>query len=117
MGYRQGESGSIIGATSLTSGSAATIGGGNLNVQNQYYAVFTLSDQFNAGISTLVSIPPSLAYAIFVHKGGDAVGIGKYNNTANTLKSAWPMEVDGAITASGNICATVGRTSPSTSLT
>lgn len=103
VGYKQGESGTVVGATSLTSGTAATIGNGNLNVQNQYYAVFTLSDYFNSGITMQVSIPPSLAYALFIHKGGDAVGIGKYNNTANTVKSAWPMEVDGAITASGNM--------------
>lgn len=103
VGYKQGESGTVVGATSLTSGTAATIGNGNLNVQNQYYAVFTLSDYFNSGITMQVSIPPSLAYALFIHRGGDAVGIGKYNNTANTVKSAWPMEVDGAITASGNM--------------
>lgn len=103
VGYRQGESGSIVGATSLTSGTAVTIGGGNLHAQNQYYAVFTLSDYFNAGISVAVSIPPSLAYALFIHKGGDAVGIGKYNSDANTLKSAWPLTVDGAVNASGDM--------------
>ena len=106
VSYKQGESGTLVGATTLTSNTAATIGGGNLNTQNQYYAVFTLTDYFNSGNSAIVaqvSIPPSLAYALFIHKGGDAVGIGKYNNTANTVKSAWPMEVDGGITASGNM--------------
>ena len=104
--YRQGESGGGISCGTLASGVlSGALGNGNLDAQNQYYAIFYLTDQFNTGtsIQATVSIPPSLAYALFIHRGGDAVGIGKYNNTAHTLKSAWPLTVDGAITASGRV--------------
>ena len=34
------------------------------------------------------------------------MGIGKYNNESNTLKSAWPLTVDGAVSASGAMTGT-----------
>ena len=81
--------------TTLTSGTAAVIGGGNLAVDTPYTAVITLKDAVGGTTAYSLAIP-SAAYLIHFKKGGRSMGIGRAAGTSDDRKIhvGWDVEVD-----------------------
>ena len=79
--------GSYSTSATLTSGTAAILGGGNLAVDASYNVTLTLTD--TVGTVSVYSLTiPSAAYVMHIKKGGRAVGFGTAAGADETSLSA-----------------------------
>jgi hypothetical protein len=102
--WRQGTSGTLSSPTTLTSGVATVIGGGNISAESMYQAVFTLSDTF-ATVARVETISSAM-YSMFIRRDGRGVSFGKASPPQDTVEinSSWALVAGGkdltALTAS-----------------
>lgn len=76
--------------TTLTSGTAVILGGGNLAIDAVYNAVITLTDTVGS-TSTYTAEIGSVAYVMHVKKGGKAVGFGMAAGDDETASFGWKV--------------------------
>lgn len=82
-------------STSLANVTAYTIGAGALELDGQYVAQLTLTD--DVGESTVYSLPlPSAAYLFHVRRGGKSIGVGRAAGTSDdkVIHVGWPVALD-----------------------
>ncbi len=91
--------GSYSTSATLTSGTAAIIGAGNLAVDASYDVVLTLTDTVGT-VSTYSLTIPSAAYVMHVKKGGKAVGFGTAAGADETVTFGWPVKLNTALEVS-----------------
>ena len=91
--------GSYSTSATLTSGTAAIIGAGNLAVDASYDVVLTLTDTVGT-VSTYSFTIPSAAYVMHVKKGGKAVGFGTAAGADQTVTFGWPVKLNTALEVS-----------------
>lgn len=112
--YREnGSTGSYSAATNLTSGTAATIGGGNIATGKTYEVLITLTDAVGETSTVSVVIPTSYVTMDF-KAGGTGVAIGKIADTDYLLDLGVNVRVDG--TGTDNIGSHVDLKSPNREL-
>lgn len=85
-----------------TSGTAITIGAGNLRVDTTYRAVVTITDAVGDSATYAVTIP-SASYLIHVRKGGKSMGLGRAagGSDDNTIHVGWQTDFDQGFSVAG----------------
>lgn len=105
--------GSYSTSATLTSGTAVTLGGGNLAVDAVYRVTLNLTDTVGT-VSTYITEIGSAAYVMHVKKGGKAIGFGKAAGDDETVSFGWPLKLDTALEVAeggtGAVTAAAART-------
>ena len=94
--------GSYTGETTLTSGQATVIGGGNIAATSSYTAKIWITDALGNSSSVEIAIPTKKV-GLNIREGNTGAGIGKYGETDGWLETPFSIRSGGGMELGGGL--------------